>query len=185
MDISLWIAFSLSILFLVLCFPVVALIPDTCISIPRGGVFNQEQAQASSSDPGVFHRDRRMQECPERLMDVPRNSNMILAIPVFLIGLLRPSTLNVLIQYTSKYFDWRLSQAIMFVSEVAGINLLLYLIIVPKVMQIIREKYGLHQQMLDLAVVRGSMGCLSIGALLIALAPNIPALVIGNMHVRK
>lgn len=48
---------------------------------------------------------------------------MILAVPIFLVGRLRPITLNVLIQYTSTEFGWKLSKAVILVSEVAAFNL--------------------------------------------------------------
>lgn len=111
------------------------------------------------------------------LPDEFRSRNMALAIPVFLVGLLRPSTLNVLIQYTSKYFDWKLSQAAVLVSEVAAVNLVLFLVIVPQGMRIMRTRYEFDQQVLDLAVVRASMIFLAVGALLLGVAPNIPSII--------
>jgi hypothetical protein len=56
---------------------------------------------------------------------------MVLTAPVFLVGLLRPTTLSVLLQYVAVHFDWKFSQAVILVSEVAAVKLLLFLLVVP------------------------------------------------------
>ena len=109
----------------------------------------------------------------------------MLGLPVFLIGLLRPSTLNVLIQYTSKFFDRRLSEAVVLVSEVAAVNLVLFLVLVPQGIHLVRVKYNLHQQVADLAVLRASMLFLSVGALCLWLAPNMSSIVTGKVLYSK
>ena len=183
MDLSILIPFILSILFLLLCLPIVAMIPDTRLH----NSCNESTDIASTADrsvdsiqdvSGLDNVSQIEHSNADSLLDKFRSSNMVRAMPVFLVGLLRPSTLNVLIQYTSNYFNWRLSKASLLVSEVAAVNLVLFLVIVPQGMKIVRAKYHVDQQVLDLAVVRSSLLFLTVGALLLGLAPNIPSIVI-------
>lgn len=183
MDLSISIPFILSILFLLLCLPVVALIPDTQIHDSCNGFTDIASTTNRSVDSiqdthGICNASHREQSNSESLLARFRSTNMARAMPVFLAGLLRPSTLNVLIQYTSKYFNRKLSKASLLVSEVAAVNLVLFLVIVPQGMKIVRAKYHLDQEVLDLAIVRSSMLFLTVGALLLGLAPNIPSIVI-------
>lgn len=164
-----------------MCLPIIALIPDTRMT-PSDA---RETDDATSDGPADLvanplesqDQHQRLHQRSENLIKLFKTSNMILAVPVFLVGLLRPSTLNVLIQYTSIEFGWKLSEAVILVSEVAAVNLILFLLVVPQTMILLRTRYQLHPQTIDLAVVRGSMLFLSLGALFLGLAPNLPALV--------
>ena len=167
-----------------MCLPIIALIPDTRMT-PSDA---RETDDATSDGPADLvanplesqDQHQRLHQRSENLIKLFKTSNMILAVPVFLVGLLRPSTLNVLIQYTSIEFGWKLSEAVILVSEVAAVNLILFLLVVPQTMILLRTRYQLHPQTIDLAVVRGSMLFLSLGALFLGLAPNLPALVFGQ-----
>ena len=183
MDLSIMISFLLSILFLLLCLPIVAMIPDTRIqnSCNRSTDIAPTTNRSLDSSQDTYMTSITSYTAPsnsESLRDIFRSRNMARAMPVFLAGLLRPSTLNVLIQYTSKCFDWKLSKASLLVSEVAAVNLVLFLVIVPQGTKIVRAKYHFDQQVLDLAIVRSSMLFLAVGALLLGLAPNTPSIVI-------
>lgn len=165
--------------------PIIALVPGTRMTPSDAG---KSDNPTMSGPPDLVanaleshDQHQRLPQRSENLFDLFKTRNMVLAVPVFLVGLLRPSTLNVLIQYTSTEFGWKLSKAVVLVSEVAAVNLLLFLVVVPQTMRLLRFRYQLHPQTIDLAVVRGSMLFLSLGALFLGLAPNLPALVIGPL----
>ena len=139
-----------------------------------------QTAEESADIPGVCSADQASIGSRRSLLDGIKTKNMALSIPVFLVGLLRPTTLNVLMQYTSIYFDWKLSQSAMFISEVAAVNLIMFLVVVPQSMKILQSKYHLGQQTMDLSLLRGSMICLSIGALCLGLARNISSIIAGD-----
>ena len=145
--------------------PIIALIPDT----RTNHISARESDNATMCGPSDLvanaheshDQQRRLPRRSESLLNLFKTRNMILAVPVFLVGLLRPSTLNVLIQYTSIEFGWKLSKAVTLVSEVAAVDLILFLVVVPQTMKMLRARYQLHPQTIDLAVVRGSMLFLS------------------------
>lgn len=183
MDLSMLIPFLLSILFLLLCLPIVAMIPDTRIRNSCNGSTDiapttERSVDSSQDTSATSSASQTVSSKSESLRDKFRSRNMARAMPVFFVGLLRPSTLSVLIQYTSKRFDWKFSKASLLLSEVAAVNLVLFLVIVPQGTKIARAKYHFDQQVLDLAIVRGSMLFLVLGALLLGLAPNTSSIVI-------
>lgn len=185
MDVPIWLPFIFSIFFLIFYLPIAALVPNKRNLNAGHGRTNvesvpDEPAETVSETSGVSNATEVTPNTSENLLDKFKTRNMALAVPVFLVGLLRPSTLNVLIQCTSKYFSWKHAEAVILLSEVAIVNLTLFLVIVPQGMKIVRIRYHLHQWVLDLAIVRESMPCLSFGALCLGLAPNVPTIIIGD-----
>ncbi|TAQ85799.1 hypothetical protein B7494_g5856 [Chlorociboria aeruginascens] len=183
MDISLWIPMFLSIAFLLLTFPVMAIMPETHThkthSESDDGIRYQNLAQNDDNIDSEHIQDFPPESLTARksMKDALRTKNIILAAPIFLVGLLRPATLNVLLQYTSVRFSWKLSRAVVIVSEVAAVNLLLFLFILPRSLAYIRKHYQTPPQVIDLKVLRISIVLLGAGALLIGLAPNIAMLI--------
>ena len=189
MEISLYIPFLISISFLLLCLPIIALLPDTRTADPDEDqhydqTITDERVENASSASEIPHVHQKLKNSSRGLLDDFRTRNMLLTVPVFFVGLLRPSTLNVLIQYTSNNFKWKLSAAVILVSEVAAVNLILFLFVLPQLIRLLQRNYHLHPQVIDLAVVRVSMLLLSLGALLLGLAPNVPTLIVGK-HVKR
>lgn len=190
MDISLWIPMLLSIAFLLLTFPLLAIMPETHkVNVDSSTVDILYHSIAQSSDdtdsePNIGMSGQ-ISNMSRSMKYTLLNRNMILAVPVFLVGLLRPTTLNVLLQYTSVRFGWKLSQAVVLVSEVAAVNLVLFLLVLPQSLAYIRKHRHTPPQVIDLTVVRISISLLSIGALLLGLALNIAALIPGKSYTTE
>ncbi|MDI1485904.1 MAG: hypothetical protein OHK93_004093, partial [Ramalina farinacea] len=183
MEISLYIPFLLSIAFLLLCLPVIALLPDTrCASNDQDQRYaqtvNDAWAENASSTSDIAQVQRSQPKSSRGLLEDFKTKVMLLAVPVFLVGQLRPSTLNVLIQYTSNKFKWKLSAAVTLVSEVAAVNLILFLLVLPQLIRFLQGRYHFQPQVIDLAVVRTSMLLLSVGALFLGLAPSVTTLIV-------
>lgn len=114
--------------------------------------------------------DEYPQDKPSSLWDVVStlsNRNVALVIPVFLVGIFRYVTLNVLIQYASVRFGMKISTGATFYTETALINIFLFLFLVPRLSSHVREKYHVRPESIDLFLVRSSVilmctGCLSI-----------------------
>ncbi|KAM3080581.1 hypothetical protein ACMFMG_005523 [Clarireedia jacksonii] len=97
---------------------------------------------------------------------------VLFSIPVFLVGTLRYTTLNVLIQYSSLRFGTSISKGSLYYTETAIINIFLFLFLIPKATAWIREQFGVRPESIDLALVRISVGMLLLGSLLIGFAPE-------------
>ncbi|APA13093.1 hypothetical protein sscle_10g078630 [Sclerotinia sclerotiorum 1980 UF-70] len=98
--------------------------------------------------------------------------NVLLCIPVFLVGTLRYTTLNLLIQYSSVRFNTKISQGAMFYTETAVINIFLFLFLLPRVTAFIQSKNSVRTEKIDLALMRISVSFLLLGSLAIGLAPT-------------
>lgn len=61
----------------------------------------------------------------------------------------------------------------MLISEVAGVNIVLFLLVLPLLTQYIRSKHRTQPSRIDLAVARGSLLMLFAGAVLLGLAPKV------------
>jgi len=107
--------------------------------------------------------------------------NILLVVPVFLVGIFRYTTLDVLIQYASNRFGLKISTGAIFYTETAAINILLFLFIVPQVTDYLRKTYGVRSLYMDLALVRTSAILMCIGSLGIGLAPSAKFLPFGML----
>lgn len=109
-----------------------------------------------------------------------RSKSVLLIVPVFLVGIFRYTTLNVLIQYASVQFGMKISTGATFYTETAIVNILLFLCIIPRMTSYIRMKYNTRPEVLDLFLVRASVSCMALGSLLLAVAPSIKILPLGK-----
>ena len=122
--------------------------------------------------------------------------NIVLAFPIFLVGVFRGISIRVLLQYTSMRFDWKLSQVGNLIlrkdwafvlrdsetngilSEVALVNLFLFSLILPYIMQLLKSSTSLSLQDINLKIIQCSLIILATGSILLALANSSELLVI-------
>ncbi|KUJ06786.1 uncharacterized protein LY89DRAFT_678369 [Mollisia scopiformis] len=100
------------------------------------------------------------------------NINVLLVVPVFLVGIFRYTTLNILIQYASVRFGIKISTGATFYTETAIVNIFLFLFLIPQLSAYIRKKYDVRPQVIDLFLVRTSVTMMCIGCLAIGLAQS-------------
>ncbi|TGO22117.1 hypothetical protein BPAE_0182g00110 [Botrytis paeoniae] len=98
--------------------------------------------------------------------------NVLFCIPVFLVGTLRYTTLNILIQYSSVRFNTKISKGAMFYTETAIINIFLFLFLIPRITIWIESRYHVRPEKIDLTLMRISVCFLLVGSLAIGLAPS-------------
>jgi hypothetical protein len=110
-------------------------------------------------------------------------TNILLSTPVFIVGTLQYTTLNVLIQYASIRFGWKISDGAAFYSETAIINILLYSVLVPCLTVILRERFNIYPQVIDLALMRTCVALLATGAIGLGLAPSSSILYLGKLSI--
>ncbi len=108
------------------------------------------------------------------------NRNILLVVPVFLVGIFRYTTLNILIQYASVRFGMRISTGATFYTETAIVNIFLFLFLIPRITDYIRREYKTAPQAIDLFLVRTSVCLMSLGTLFIGLSPNSKLLPVGE-----
>ena len=117
-ELSLWLPMGIGIASLLLCFPVLAIMPEShanransCQDIDGDG----ERMSCSSTSPyrksrktgtGIQWYDWQM----PNIFALFKYCNMLLAFPIFLVGVFRGVSIRLLLQYTSATFGWKLSQ---------------------------------------------------------------------------
>ena len=112
---SLWIPIAIGAILLVLCYPVLAIMPATQKTRAKSNSSNPE-AESDTQNPNiqdgppVIFRLPWGNETSRQFLSLFENWNMLLALPIFLVGVFRGVSLRVLLQYTSVRFNWRLSQ---------------------------------------------------------------------------
>lgn len=168
MDISPWIPCGLAYFATFICFPILAWMPK--YKIPSKPTAPQETDHEPSLEPKA-----------RSFKQALANRNVLLALPVFFVGSIRYSVLNVLMQYASVRFGFLISRTALFYTENAVANTILFLFIVPRLTMFLRGKYSLAPQVVDLKFVRISLCLLSFGALCLALSPSGNALLYSKL----
>jgi cytochrome c biogenesis factor len=123
---------------------------------------------ASSKPTGCNSLDELTNHQSDGLLKALSNTNVLLIIPVFLVGIFRYPTLNILIQYSSVQFRMKISTGARFYTETAIVNIVFFLFLIPLITSNVRLKYQTRPETIDLVLVRLSvcamcLGCISIG----------------------
>ncbi|KAK8905378.1 hypothetical protein QC760_006563 [Botrytis cinerea] len=172
-DVSPWIACSMAMGSVILGLILLWLVPFSQSS-PRLELLSPSTSSPSSS---TRLRSRNLKTTPKTtILATIRHAviqpNVLLCIPVFLVGTLRYTTLNVLIQYSSVRFNTKISKGAMFYTETAIINIILFLFLIPRITVWIKSRYHVRSEKIDLALMRISVCFLLMGSLAIGLAPT-------------
>ncbi|KAL3426061.1 MFS multidrug transporter [Phlyctema vagabunda] len=169
-DISPWIPCGLAFASLFVCLFLLWAMPD-----PR----HSGHYLRNKDDTEVARTESTKQVLADGIKAALTNRNILLTLPVFLVGTLRYTTLNVLIQYASVRFGMKLSKGATFYTEAAVVTIFLFMFLVPRSSDYIRTRYGVRSQKIDLVLARTSVTLLCTGALLLGLAPTAELIPIG------
>ncbi|KAF2118388.1 hypothetical protein BDV96DRAFT_569813 [Lophiotrema nucula] len=189
---SLWIAFGTGIASLVLCFSIIPLLPNTR-QLERSSVNTASLLQTAGYDNGPSTNDSSASignsqtgslPVQSHLLSLFKRRNILLTVPIFIIGVFRPPTLNLLLQYTSIRFGWSFSNAALLTSEVAGVGVVLFLVVLPQAIILLQERCGYHPQVIDLSILRTSLALLCIRATMIGLASSSSSLIASGFGCR-
>ncbi|KAL2061950.1 hypothetical protein VTL71DRAFT_7328 [Oculimacula yallundae] len=169
-EISPWIPCGLAFGSLVVCMILLASMPNSRKqksgsdhAVPEGAsLINLVADQDSQTSTKVE---------PTDLISLFSNTNILLSIPVFIVGTLRYTTLNVLIQYASIRFGWKISDGAAFYSETAIVNIILYSLLVPRLVLVVRAKFNIRPQVMDMVLMRTCVCLMAAGALILGFAP--------------
>lgn len=113
------------------------------------------------------------------LLTYLQNPLIILLTPTFLVSVFRYTSLAILIQYASVRFGLEISTGALFYTETAVANIILFLFVLPRVIEWLKIKRNWKEEEVDLWMVRGSLTFLCVGALGIGIAPSSFILPIG------
>lgn len=182
MDIGLWIPFSIGIGSLLLCYPVLFFMQS---EQPQVG----EDATAVPDNSSILtetlpHEPLSNDLCGKQtvradsLLSFLKMRNGLFVLPVFFMVPFRAATLNVLLQYTSVRFHWKISHVGILLSEVALVNIVLFLLLLPSLVTWVKNRYHVAPPIIDLTVARTSAILLSVGAVLLGLSPNVVLMII-------
>lgn len=174
-DISPWIPCGLAMSSVILCLLLLLFMPDLRNSIV-GLRFPKLGDEGETGDAVDVPANRSV----DSLLGALSDNNTLLIIPVFLVGIFRYTTLNILIQYASIQFGMKISTGAIFYTETAVVNIVLFLFVVPQSTSYIRKKYGIRPQVIDLFLVRSSVCLMCVGCVCIGLARSSTILTIGK-----
>ncbi|KUI59808.1 hypothetical protein VP1G_06988 [Cytospora mali] len=188
-DKNLLIPFGVGLVCLLLCFPVLGVMPETH-KIWNSQRQNPRRRPASPKDQNECHEtDPLLSSAPSErsgtssdrakhsLLAVLRNKNILLSLFVLFIGALRQGTISVLLQYAAVRFGWPTSRTAMLVSAIAASNLVLFLIVLPQTVAFLTSRWRILPQLIDYNVVSASLVILAIGSTLMGLAPSMSWLI--------
>jgi len=178
-DISPWISCGLSMGSVILCLIILAVMPDPRKSQHYLSSVNVSEAPSDSEDSRSSTLTNSKSSLVNGLRSAISNRNVLLTIPVFLVGIFRYTTLNFLIQYASIRFHMKISTGATFYTETALVNIILFLFVVPQSTAYIRQKYNVRPQVIDLFLVRTSVTFMCVGCLAIGIASSARALPVG------
>ncbi|CAG8971623.1 hypothetical protein HYALB_00008016 [Hymenoscyphus albidus] len=172
-DISPWVPCGLSLVSVLACLPVLSAMPNVKPAKPlsESGIFG-EGLEARTEESAII-------STLKRILRVSSIRNVRFTIPVFLVGILRFGTLNILIQYAHVRFKQKISTGAAYFTETAIVNIFLFLFLIPQVTSYIRREYKIRPQVIDLFLVRSSLTFMCVGALAIGIAPKRELLPIG------
>lgn len=182
------IPFALGLVCLLMCLPVLGVMPETHKtgrnkgkSPRRRPASPKDQYDSHETDPLLSGPSNRLSSSPERsshsVLDILRNRNILLALFVLFIGALRQGTISVLLQYAAVRFGWPISRTAMLVSAIAASNLVLFLFILPQTVGFLTSRWRILPQLIDYNVVSASLVILAIGSTFMGLAPSMTWLI--------
>lgn len=113
--ITVWTPIAIGFAALLSCYAVLILMPEPQRRLGASSERADRKPNVNTSSASAKTMKQTAQEVygtwPKlRISDLFKSRNMILAFPVFMIGVFRGVSLRVLLQYTSVRFGWKLSQ---------------------------------------------------------------------------
>ena len=179
-DISPWIPCGLAMGSVILCLVLLAVMPDPRTSRPDSFRDIPPEPTAEDADTSTLNSKTLLKShSVDGVISALSNRNTLLVIPVFLVGIFRYTTLNVLIQYASVRFGHKISTGATFYTETAIVNIGLFLFLVPQLTTYIRLGKNIRPEIIDLVLVRTSVVLLTLGCLAIGLSQSSVILPIG------
>ncbi|KAI1768675.1 major facilitator superfamily domain-containing protein [Hypoxylon sp. FL1150] len=178
MDQHILIPFIVGFAFLLFILPVLIIMPETLMVKE---IYNRESRKDTRPLLATETIDARKasDETVESFKVMLGQRRIIMAMGILFIGALRPAMVSVLFQYAMTRFDWPLSQTAMMVSEIAIVNIVIFLVVLPQLVSWLSTRYSVGGQSINYTIVLGSLVILAVGALVIGSATSTAILHLG------
>lgn len=178
-----------------LCIPILLVMPETYSAVKSSspdlrahGILDVDSNDDEDGFPPIppapsADRVTSVSDVQESFANVLWTRNFIVSLSVLLIGMQRQASLSILLQYAPVRFGLKISTAALFHTEVAIINITLFLLILPPVIRALISRGQLRPQSIDWMIILVSLLILALGAVLIGLAPSVYMLLFGELTI--
>ncbi|KAI1148904.1 major facilitator superfamily domain-containing protein [Nemania diffusa] len=176
-----WIPLLVAVGFQALAMIMTLFVPET-LPLPSSEVKNgSSNSSPTSSRPSSLSepasRKDWLQQVKESFAFVTRDKTVAALVFTFLVSKVGRQSSNVLFQYVSKRYGWDLSQAGLLLSLRAGVNIVLFTVILPLIINFLLAKT--HAATRDLWIGQASIVLMTIGVFIMAASGTATFLIIG------
>lgn len=178
---SLWFAFALGTALLLLCLTATYYLKDMQDRASEVLGINTSSQSARPQDAWTerLRGEHTVPTTEQAVANTFSHHSVKLTVPIFVAGQFRSATLSFLLQYATYRYAWTFSHAALLTSCVAGFNLIFLGPLLSCLPQFLQQHKAYSTQAIDLSILRGSLCFLALGALLIGVAPQAGALILG------
>ncbi|TGJ78963.1 hypothetical protein E0Z10_g9802 [Xylaria hypoxylon] len=176
-----WTPLLVAVGFQVLATIMTLFIPETLpVALSEIKSDSPNSSPISSRSPTRYELGTRrnwLQQVRESFAFVTRDKTVAALVFTFLVSKVGRQSSNILFQYVSKRYGWDLSQAGLLLSLRAGVNIVLFTVILPLIINFLLAKT--HAATRDLRIGQASIVLMTIGAFIIASSASATFLIIG------
>ncbi|KAI1360575.1 major facilitator superfamily domain-containing protein [Xylaria arbuscula] len=181
MEMDVWIPLLVSLGFQVMATIMTSFIPETLpIANPETTTNALDGSVTPPTAPSLYETTNnrtRLQQVKDSFAFITRDRTVAALVFTFLISKFGRQSSTVLFQYVSKRYGWNLSQAGLLLSVRAGVNIVLFTVILPLIINYLLAKT--HAATRDLWIGQASIVLMTIGVFIIAAAGTAAFLIVG------
>ncbi|KAF2261848.1 MFS general substrate transporter [Lojkania enalia] len=155
---SLWLPYLVCGISLLCTFPVLLKMPETLASNVR----QHADIEGPVERTGIT-----------AYLQFLKDWRILVGVATVFLAQFRNNTIEILLPYTSIRFGLELGETAMLLSVVSAVNIVVFLILLPAATTFLQENIGLSSHLVNMYVARTSSAMLTIGAAILAAAPNV------------
>ncbi|KAI0433319.1 major facilitator superfamily domain-containing protein [Xylaria sp. FL1042] len=178
---DIWTPLLFAVGFQVLATIMTLFLPETLpVASSEININSSNSSPTSSRCPSLYEPASKrswLQKVKESFAFVTRDRTVAALVFTFLVSKVGRQSSNVLFQYVSKRYGWDLSQAGLLLSLRAGVNIILFIVILPLIINFLLAKT--HVATRDLWIGQVSIVLMTIGALIVAASGTATFMIIG------
>ncbi|KAI0805581.1 major facilitator superfamily domain-containing protein [Xylaria sp. FL0064] len=176
-----WTPLLVAVGFQVLATIMTLFIPETLpVAISEIGAGSSNSSPISSRPPSLYEPASKsgwLRQVKDSFAFVTRDKTVVALVFTFLISKVGRQSSNILFQYVSKRYGWALSQAGLLLSLRAGVNIILFIVILPLIINFVLAKT--HATTRDLWIGQASIVLMTIGAFILSASATATLMIIG------
>ncbi|KAF3937485.1 hypothetical protein ABW19_dt0204557 [Dactylella cylindrospora] len=167
---ALWLPYIICMISLAASFPILLAIPETLSYVKRRTEYTDDDSDSNgihaNGHGGKWNWRTKLPDMSvyKKFM---KDYRIILGLVATFIAQIRMIALEIIMPYASKKFGWELSETTSLIFLVAVVNLVLFLVILPYITEILKEKTEMPSKKIDLWIARISHVCFTVGSLIL------------------